>query len=265
MSDDDARREMARKTIVLDVPGMAEARVRRALPYGAPDATSTFDLYLPPAPAPGAAPPPLVVFVYGFTHPMFAGGLRETGAYTSWGRLLAASGLAAVAYSYKDPLADLATLLAHLRTHAHALGVDARRIALWAASGNVPAALATILRAPVGSFRAAALLYGYAFGAQQAAAAFGIVTADDKSVADLPAQLPILVVRAGADATPGLNASLDAFVAGARARGLPLELLEVPDAPHAFDLVDDREASREAIRKVVGFLERSLGQATRTS
>ena len=54
------------------------------------------------------------------------------------------------------------------------------------------------------------------------------------------------------------NASLDAFVAAALARDLPLTLVNQAGAPHAFDLVYDSEASRATIREVLRFLRDRL-------
>lgn len=44
----------------------------------------------------------------------------------------------------------------------------------------------------------------------------------------------------------------------AEAAGVPVELVEVPDGHHAFDTVDDTDASRDAIRRVLSFLRRHL-------
>ena len=63
-----------------------------------------------------------------------------------------------------------------------------------------------------------------------------------------------MVVRAGQDAVPGVNASIDQFVAAALARNLPVTATNHPTAPHSFDLLDDTEASREVIRQVLAFL-----------
>lgn len=258
MSDADRRAEMARKTIVLEIPGMDAVQVRRDLRVSE---TLVLDVYTPP----GAARSPAVLFVYGFAHPLFAQGLKEMGAYSSWGRLLAASGIAAVTYAYREPVADLEALLAHLRAHGDDLGIDVSRLAVWAASGNVPTAIHALITQPPGTFRGAALCYGFTLdldgGTEVAAAAagFGCATpAAGRTASDLPSDLPLLVVRAGQDATPGLNASLDRFAAAALAANLPMTLVNLPDAPHAFDLLDDRDSSRAAIRGIVAFLQAQL-------
>jgi acetyl esterase/lipase len=65
------------------------------------------------------------------------------------------------------------------------------------------------------------------------------------------------VVRAGQD-RPALNRTIDEFVTAAEARGLPVELVDHPDGHHAFDVLDDTDASREAIRQVLAFLREHL-------
>jgi hypothetical protein len=254
MTDDERRAAVMKLTAVLELPGMDAVEVRRELPYGEGEGRS-FDLYA--AKAPGA---PLAIFVFGFPDPRFGQGMRHMGAYHSWGRLLAASGVNAIVYAYRDPVADLRTLLAHLRTNAAALGVDASRIALWAASGNVPTALHLLMTEAPDAFRCAALLYGYMLDVPAEAEAYGLgVPARGRTIDELPQTTPLLVVRAGKDATPRLNASLDGFVAAALAANLPLTLTNYPDGVHSFDLYDASEASREQCRGVLAFLRRHLG------
>jgi hypothetical protein len=254
---DDAERErrlaeVVRKTAVLQLPAMDRVEVRREQRYGD---GGTFDLYV----ATSAAPAPTVLFVYGFPDQRFAQGLRQMGAYTSWGRLLAASGMNAIAYSYREPVPDLAALLAHLRHDADGLGLDTTRLGIWAASGNVPTALHLLMTQPPDTFRAAALLYGYMLDVPEAAQQFGIgVPARGRKIDDLPGAVPLLVVRAGQDQTPLLNVSLDSFVSAALARDLPLSLINQPGAPHSFDLFDDSDASRSTIRRILSFLAERL-------
>ena len=244
--------EVAKKTVVLELPGMKDVEVIAGRPYGD---GGTFDLYT----ASLRTPAPTVVFVYGFPDARFAQGLRQMGAYTSWGRLIAASGMNAIAYSYREPVADVAALLSHLRHHANDLGIDPSRMGIWAASGNVPCALHVLMTQPPDAFRAAALLYGYMLDVPAAAEQFGVgVPARGRSIDDLPRGVPLLVVRAGKDQTPGLNASLDAFVQAALASDLPLSLVNQAGAPHSFDLFEDSEASRATIAAVLAFLKDRL-------
>jgi acetyl esterase/lipase len=255
MSDDKKPVDVTKMMAVLRLPGMDVVDIRRDLPYGE---AGTVDVYLPPGTAPGARPP-VVVFIFGFPDSRFAQGFKHMGSYTSWARLAAASGLAAVTYTYRDPVSDIPALLRYLRTHAESLGIDGHRIGMWAASGNVPTALWLLMTEAPDAFRCAALLYGYMLDVPQGAEKFGLINPGaGRSIDELPPALPLFVARAGQDQTPGLNASLDKFVAAALARNLPLTLVNHARGPHTFDLFDDTEPSHQTIRLILAFLRYHL-------
>jgi acetyl esterase/lipase len=92
----------------------------------------------------------------------------------------------------------------------------------------------------------------------EAAARFGFVNPCPEKSLDLPQELPLLVVRAGQDAMPSLNETIDLFLAEALTRNLPVTLVNHASTPHAFDVLDDSEASREVIRRILGFLRSHL-------
>ena len=73
---------------------------------------------------------------------------------------------------------------------------------------------------------------------------------------------PLLLVRAGRDEAPGLNAALDRFVQTALAASVPLTLVNYPEGPHAFDILDASSGSRAAIRQILAFLRARLLDAT---
>ncbi len=275
MSDRTQRDEMRSARLVYEIPGMEEVLVRRDVEYFADeDGALTMDLYLPPesrkaSESEPAERRPVVVLVSGFPDAGFERvvGCRfmEMGYYVSLGQALAASGLAAIAYTNRDPVVDLGRLLVHLREQAGSLGLDETRVGLFACSGNVPTALSALMEDADGSFACAALSYGYtldeggATHVADTAARFGFVNPSaGRSVDDLPADLPLFLVRAGQDVMPGLNETLDRFLSGALAHNLPVTLVNLASAPHAFDLYDDSEASRETIRQVLAFLRRHL-------
>jgi acetyl esterase/lipase len=93
-------------------------------------------------------------------------------------------------------------------------------------------------------------------GTASAASMFGFVNpCAGRSVEDLPQKPPLLIVRAGQDRMPRLNETLDRFLSKALARNLPLTFVNHPDAPHAFDLFDDTETSREIVRQILAFMQ----------
>ena len=75
------------------------------------------------------------------------------------------------------------------------------------------------------------------------------------NVGDLAPDVPLFVARAGQDRMPGLNETLDRFVENACTFNLPLTFVNHSRAPHAFDLFDDSETSREIIRRILSFLQ----------
>jgi acetyl esterase/lipase len=183
------------------------------------------------------------------------------GAYTSWGRLAAASGLIAITYANREPAADIHALLQFVRQNAGPLGIDENRIGFWSCSGNVPLTLSVLMREAKDYLKCAALCYGLMLDLDgstvvtEASKTWGFVNpCEGKSVDDLPPQLPLFIVRAGQDQFPRLNETIDRFLAKAVARNLPVTFTNHRAAPHAFDLFDDSDASHEIIRQVLAFM-----------
>jgi hypothetical protein len=253
------------RPVVWEIPGMAEVSVERDVVYQAGEGGEsplTLDLYRPAEAAHGARLP-VVILVAGFpgqgVERRMGCKFKHMGSSVSWGRLIAASGMVAIAYDNRSPAADLVTLLAALRRHAEPWGLDEQRIGLWASSGNVPLALWLLMEAA--PLRCAALLYGFTLDAAgmtavaESARAWGFANpAAGRTVADLPAGLPLFIARAGHDEIPGLNETLDRFVAGTLASNLPLSLVNHPAAPQAFDLLLKSEGTRAVILAILAFL-----------
>ncbi|MGP0074234.1 MAG: hypothetical protein ACLPWF_20160 [Bryobacteraceae bacterium] len=51
-----------------------------------------------------------------------------------------------------------------------------------------------------------------------------------------------------------MNEGIDRFISHALAANLPITLVNHPTGPHAFDILDDSETSREIIRQILEFL-----------
>lgn len=266
MSQPTERHPIALKKVVYEIPGMESAVVRRDEPYGMTDAGAiTMDLYYPAAAAAASGVPlPAVIVVLGYPprepNPLGCA-FKEMEWSVSWGRLIAASGIVAIFYTNRNPEADLRALLRHIRQHAESFGIDSHRIGLLATSGSAPVGL-SMLMDEGHDLKCAAFCYpltldaGGSTGIAEAAQKWGFVNATaGKSVRDLPQHLPLFVARAGQDEYPRLNDMMDRFLADALARNLPLTVVNHADAPHAFDLVYDTEATREIIRQVLRFLQ----------
>jgi acetyl esterase/lipase len=246
--------------LVHTIAGAATVAVERDHVYATEQGPLGFDLYRPPH---ATGPCPAVVFVSGLPDPgvtaMLGKPLKDWSSYVGWARLVAASGIAGITYLNRTP-ADVVALLDHLRAHAGELGIDPARIGIWACSGHVPTALGLIARERLAC---AALLYGYLLDLDgsttvaEAATRF-YFAAPAVALDELPRELPMLVVRAGRDETPGLEPTLQRFLTAARARGLALTVIDHVDAPHSFDIVDDSPRTHAVIDEVLAFLRRAL-------
>lgn len=265
MSHDTPQDHISKKRVVYAPPGIDAVTMRRDEEYSVTDAGAlTMDLYYPPGSTRGARTP-AVIFVTGFNDAgaqrMLGCRMKEMGSYVSWAQLAAASGLVGITYTNREPAIDVHAVVRHVRQNAASLGIDETSIGAWACSGNVPTLLSVLMPDGRQPLKCAVLCYPYLLdvdgstGTAAAARRFGFVDAcAGKSVADLPPDVPLFIARAGQDQMPGLNEALDRFLVKALACNLPITFVNHALAPHAFDLLDDSETSREIIRRTLTFL-----------
>ena len=263
------------RRVCLRREGMDRVPVRRDIPYGRPtDDGRVMDAYYPSGATDGGWPVVVIVVGYPGTLEPRPTPLRykETGWAVSMAPLIASSGMVAVAYTNREPVADLRALLEHLREHAASLGIDAARVGIMAVSGNVPTALTTILRTTERPPACAVFGYGCLLdldGATDVADAsrrFGFVNAcAGLTVVDLRRDVPICISRAGRDQFPAMNASIDRFVAKALVENVPLTLVNHAEGPHGFDLFDDSRTSRDIVRQTLRFLQQHLTSEAQAS
>jgi acetyl esterase/lipase len=229
-----AQVDVLRDVVVLKTAGTDAVEVRKDIRYGGEHA---FDLYRPPK---SNAALPLVIFLNGVGRPE----LKNWGQYTSWPRLVATRGAAAISYSTAgDDAATYAqteTLLKYLREHAAELKLDMSRIAIWSCSANVRNGTAMLAKMP--SLRAAVFYYG--------------IMSTPPSQPDVP----VLVARAGLDVLT-INESIDRWTAQAVELDAPVTLIAYPHGRHGFELIDDTNESRAIVKQTLDFLEFHLKNA----
>jgi len=259
-------------TVVCQIPGVDAVTIRRDVAYQSTEAgTLTMDIYSPPSADPGKRVP-AVIIVAGYPdrgiEAFYDCKFKDIGSSVSWGKLIAASGMATITYTNRDPAADLDALLQFTKQNSASLGIDETRMGLWASSGNVPLALSALMSPRGAELQCAVLCYGYTLdldggtGVAEAAKAFRFANPGaGRSVDDLPKNVSLFIARAGRDETPRLNETLDRFLARALARNLPVTLANLPAAPHAFDLLQDSAETRNAINQILAFLQGNLLQA----
>jgi len=267
MSQETQRLDITKKKVVYQMPAASAVAIRSDVEYRVTDVgVLTMDIYYPPD-SKNEALMPAVIFVSGYPDPGYQKMLgckqKEMESYISWGRLTAASGLVTITYTTgRDPAADIHDLIQHVRQNAAELSIDASRIGLWSCSGNVPNALSVLMQEGQDYLKCAVLCYGLmldlegATSVADAARQWGFVNpCVGKSVADLSPNIPLFVMRAGRDETPHLNETMDRFLCQALSDNLPITFVNYPTAPHAFDIMDDSERSREIIRQILAFMQ----------
>jgi acetyl esterase/lipase len=240
--------------------------VRPEVPYRETEAGAlTCDVYYPPD-ATSAERRPAVLMVLGYSDAarphVFGRTFKAMGSTVSWAQLIAASGMVAIAYSNREPVEDVGMVLQYVRDNASRLGIDETRLGLWAASGNVPLALWLLMRKEWPALTCATLCYGFMLDLHGATAVADMQKTfcfanpcAGKSVDDVRDDVPLLIVRAGRDQFAGINESIDGFVRDAVQRDLPVTMINHAGAPHAFDLFDDSDTSREIIRQILRFMQ----------
>jgi acetyl esterase/lipase len=261
---DQAALERARRPIVLSVPGMDRVVVHSNLLYTQTDDPHVrMDVYVP-ADLPADERRPIVMLVHGGV-PMSLP-VKDTGAYRSWGRLIAAQGMVAVTFTHRlrwppsqvhESASDVRAAIEFVRASAakfHAVP-DRMCIAAYSAGGPL---LTVALQDEARYVRCQLAIYPLVD-----VQGFGV--ADEAKFAletylDQPSFPPLFLARAGRDAIPTLNERLDAFIGSAIAANAPVTVVNHSNGAHGFDVANDDERSREIIRAAIEFMKAHLSQ-----
>ncbi|MCK9878112.1 alpha/beta hydrolase [Frankia sp. Ag45/Mut15] len=202
---------------------------------------------------------PAVVFVHGGPVPaQLEPTPRDWPTFLGYGALAAAHGLVGVTVDHglhgpgDYPVAGRNVRSAVEQARA-VEGVDPDRVGLWFFSGGGPLAAGWLAAVPPW-LRCVALSYpflsvppGVPDGAEF----------DAVGAVATPGRPPILLTRVGAEfpvAVPGQNAFVDA----ARAHGVPIEVIDVPNGQHGFDSLDHTDESRTAVTRAMTWVAATL-------
>jgi len=264
-----------RKEVLYTVPGMDSVTIRKDIEYAlAGKDPLRMDLYQPASVGSGGRSP-AVILVHGDAPDEVVGTAKDWGFFTSYGRIIAASGMAAITFNHRssaggpklhEAARDVDALVTYVRGHAADLGIDPDRIGVWVFSAGGPYGLRAAMDGPP-PFVRAIVAYYTPMDLRPMRARIPRRVLDDtlrefspiESLKIFASKMPpILIAKAGLD-DPAINDSIDAFVAEARARGVGVELLDHPSGHHAFDLLDDAPRTREIVAATLVFLRRNLG------
>lgn len=259
------------------LPGMEQVEVQTVEYRRVDDAPHFMDIYYPPQTADDQQLP-VVIFVMGFADEaamrLVGSPLKDFDQYTSWGRLVASAGLIGVTYE-TERSDDLDHLVDFIHQNAEGLNIDADRVGLWSSSANALTAISYAMQEDH-SFLSFAVFY---YGSMLTPDGFGLVESSNAcqnlgcyspspengpdglpEVAQIRVDLPLLIIRAGKDDTPGTNISTDHFVEQATAVGAQLTVLEHPEAVHSFDILQDDDRSVEIIIETLEFMTASFAR-----
>jgi acetyl esterase/lipase len=271
-------REMARKVmmpVVYKVPGMDRVKVVENLKYTKTDNPNVLmDVYLPPDLA-KAEKRPAVIFIHGGAKTEYTP--KDWGVYTTWGRLIAASGFVGVAFTHRleypnksleNAAQDVTAAINYVRANADKYNIDKDRICLIAYSAGGPI-LSLAMRGDMPYVRCLVGFYAFMDIQQsdyqkaetpETVKAFSPITYLQKDASKIP---PMFIGRAGRDEVPTMDDSIDRFVNEALAKNIALTLMNHPQGVHGFDNQNDDERSREIIRSAIAFIQIHLNSAAR--
>jgi hypothetical protein len=120
--------------LIYEPPGAAEVEVR-SYRYDE-EAGLTFDLYLPAGEGPFPVMVVAMVFSASNLKEWFGRTFKDTLSSIGLGAAAAAHGIATVWYEVEDPLPGFGRLMSFLDRHGRSLGLDVKRLSMYATSAN---------------------------------------------------------------------------------------------------------------------------------
>jgi acetyl esterase/lipase/uncharacterized protein YndB with AHSA1/START domain len=252
-----------------DVSGMDKVRIVQNLRYTASaDPNIAMDIYLPPEPA--LYTRPAVIFIHGGAKTEWTP--KEWGNYTSWGRLVAASGFAGITFTHRlefpnrsldSGAHNVLDAIRYVRANAAKYNIDKDRICLMAFSAGGPM-LSLAMRGDTPYISCIVGFYAFLDVRQSAyniseqpekLKAFSPITYLEKDTRSLP---PMFVARAGLDEVPTMNDSIDRFLNTAVSKNISLTFANHPTGVHGFDNQNNDDRSREIVRNTIAFMKSNL-------
>jgi acetyl esterase/lipase len=267
-------RAMAKKVmmpVVLKVPGMDRVKVVQNLQYTKSDDPNVLmDIYIPPDLSENEKRP-AVIFLHGGAKTDYTP--KDWGVYTSWGRLIAASGFVGVTFTHRleypnasleKAAADVRDAIKYVRENADKYHVDKDRVCLIAYSAGGPL-LTLAMRGDMSFVRCLVGFYAFMDIQQsdyrktekpETVKSFSPITYLQTDANKIP---PMFIARAGHDEVPTMLDSFDRFINEALAKNIALSFANQPEGVHGFDNQNNDDRSREIIRTAIEFIRLHLG------
>ena|SRR5437762_4180046 len=267
-------RAMAKRVmmpVVLKVPRMDKVKVVENLKYTKSDDPNVLmDIYIPPDLSENEERP-AVIFLHGGAKTDYTP--KDWGVYTTWGRLIAASGFVGVTFTHRleyptasleKAATDVRDAVKYVRENADKYHIDKERICLIAYSAGGPL-LTSAMRGDMPFVRCLVAFYAFMDIQQsdyaktekpETVKSFSPITYLETEPSKIP---PMFIARAGRDEVPTMSDSIDRFINEALTKNIALTFANHPQGVHGFDNQNDDERSREIIRAAIEFIRLHLG------
>lgn len=271
--------------VVYAVPHMEHVHVRKNITYKTVETDHLkLDVYYPED-YQRRKPLPAVLLIHGDGPRSYLKNIKDSGQYTSWGKLIAASGLIAVTANHRSTekltnvvgvANDVDDLITYVREQSEQLHIDAETLGIWTCSAGALFGLRAALYETPAFIRCIVSYYGFTELQAYYQGLYGEITDESDfirpvfseedfaefSASDLLVQrvndiAPMFIARAGLD-YPELNSALDAFIAEALAQNVTLTVMNHPTGQHGFDVLDQHTRSEEIIETSLEFLQNHL-------
>jgi hypothetical protein len=253
-------------SVVFDLPGMNEVIIRKDIPYqDIAGSTLRMDIYYPPK-FDFKKQIPAIIFISGCPDTsmvkLVGNPFRKFSQYTSWCKLVAANGMAAIVYETVDPQNNLISLAKYINSDKGSLSINKNSIGAFACSGHVPTGVSYILISSNSIFKCAVLYYGYFLTSNseylsKIEALFQMQGFQKPPILTEPINwkidVPFLLVRGGLDKVPFVNQSMQIFYNMAINQNLPITIINYPKGTHGFDIYTNNDSTRLVIKKTLDF------------
>ena len=253
------------QVVVYKVPGMDNVIVKKDIPYQDIAGTALkMDIYYPPK-FDFKNKIPAVVIVLGYPDvagkKLLGSEFKNYSQYISWCRIIAASGMAAIAYESVNPEKDIISLSNYLKANNEKLKIDIGNIGAYSCSAHTITAMAYILSNSNNFIKCAVNYYGlilpedfiYMPQLDTISKQMGFMTPKIPKPEEWRKDVPIMIVSAGKDYVPFSNPSVADFVSKAIIQNLPVTLIHYANGQHVFDALDDNETTRMIIKTTLDF------------
>jgi len=261
--------ELPQKRIVYQIPEMDDVISHKGVIYHSTNGLDLkADIYLPPTNDDNVKVP-LVILINDYpdsvVNHIWGCDQKDLKLFISWGELIAASGIAAVAYQTQFTHSETDSLIHFLNENAEKYRIDMDRLCVFGASANTLAAQ-SLMEKDDYKINCAILYYGilltpdlkYYAAIDSAANMYGFYWKDLRPITSIPSNIPLLVTKAGKDQFEIVTKTTEHFVSEAIKSNAELTYIHYPEGQHDFDILDNTKTSKLIIRQTIDFLTTNL-------